>query len=199
MATRSASTLRRQVTRRATLRLGAGAIALHAGLAWPSSAASGPAPPHEVAIELPAARLRGQATMRFLGLEIYEARLWTAPDFSPAQHASHPLALELRYARSLAGAAIAERSIAEMRRVAAVDDAQAQSWLTLLSRALPDVEPGDRLTGVRLAGGATRFFSNGRPTAAIEDPAFGRVFFDIWLSPRTSEPGLRRELIGRLP
>lgn len=174
-----------------------------ASLASPAQASSTLAPsalvppaPEEVAVELPAARLQGQATMRYLGFEIYEARLWTAPDFSPTHYASHAFALELRYARKLDGAAIAERSLAEMRRVGSFDDARAKGWREMLGRALPDVEPGDRLTGVRAEGGTTRFYRNGRPTAVIEDADFARLFFGIWLSPRTSEPALRRGLIG---
>ncbi|MCO5125290.1 MAG: chalcone isomerase family protein [Rhizobacter sp.] len=174
-----------------------------ASLASPAQASSTHAPsalvppaPEEVAVELPAARLQGQATMRYLGFEIYEARLWTAPDFSPTHYASHAFALELRYALRLDGAAIAERSLAEMRRVGSFDDARAKGWREMLGRALPDVEPGDRLTGVRAEGGTTRFYRNGQPTAVVEDAEFARLFFGIWLSPRTSEPALRRGLIG---
>ena len=59
-------------------------------------------------------------------------------------------------------------------------------------RAFPDVTPGDRLTGLATLQGATRFFHNGRQTAPVADPEFGRLFFGIWLSPHTSEPDLRR-------
>ena len=65
-----------------------------------------------------------------------------------------------------------------------------------MTRAFPDVAPSDRLTGVHLPGEATRFFHNGRPTSAVVDPAFGRLFFGIWLAATTSEPELRRRLIG---
>ncbi len=196
---------RRELLRRAvTLIAMPAAIGVsRAGLASPAQAAStlapsrlAPSAPEEVAVALPAARLQGQATMRYLGFEIYEARLWTAPDFSPANFAAHRFALELRYARSLDGAAIAERSLAEMRRVGDFDDVVAQGWRELLGRALPDVKSGDRLTGVRAEGSTTRFYRNGKPTAVIDDPEFARLFFGIWLSPRTSEPALRRGLIG---
>jgi len=197
--------LRRELLRRAAtlIALPATIGAASASLASTARASSRLAPsrlglpaPEEVAAELPVPRLQGQATMRYLGFEIYEARLWTAPDFSPTHYASHAFALELRYARKLDGAAIAERSLAEMRRVGSFDDARAKGWREMLGRALPDVEPGDRLTGVRAEGGTTRFYRNGRPTAVIEDADFARLFFGIWLSPRTSEPALRRGLIG---
>lgn len=156
-------------------------------------------PPPEVASELPAATLQGNATMRFFGLAIYEVRLWAAAGFAPERYDTQPFALELRYARRLDGAAIAERSIAEMRRAGPVDDMQARVWQSAMTRAFPDVIAGDRLTGVNQADGTTRFFHNERPTAGISDPEFARRFFGIWLAPTTSEPALRRRLIGPAP
>lgn len=161
-----------------------------------TTAVTAPAPA-EVAGALPTARLHGSGTLRYFGLAIYEARLWAAPDFVPGRYDAHSFALELRYARKLDGAAIAERSIAEMRRVGTFDPAQAKAWLAQLTQAFPDVKPGDRLTGVRGPGGVTRFYSNGQQTSSIADPEFGRLFFGIWLSGNTSEPTLRRELIGQ--
>ena len=79
-------------------------------------------PPPEVASALPAATLQGNATMRFYGLAVYDVRLWAAAGFAPERYDTQPFALELRYARRLDGAAIAERSIAEMRRSGPVDD-----------------------------------------------------------------------------
>jgi hypothetical protein len=58
----------------------------------------------------------GTGVLRFFGLRVYEARLWAAPGFLPEDYARHPFALELVYDRKLEGAAIAERSIAPMRR-----------------------------------------------------------------------------------
>jgi hypothetical protein len=83
-----------------------------------------------------------------------------------------------------------------MRRVGPFDDSRADAWQAAMTRAFPDVAPGDRLTGVHAPGEATRFFHNGRPTSALADPAFGPLFFGIWLAATTSEPGLRRRLIG---
>lgn len=168
-------------------------------VARPSAAATNATvrAPLEIAGALPTARLQGSGTLRFFGLAIYEARLWTAPDFAPERYDAHTFALELRYARKLNGAAIAERSITEMRRVGTFDQTQAKAWLEQLTQAFPDVKPGDRLTGVRGPGGVTGFYSNGQPTSSIADPEFGRLFFGIWLSNNTSEPALRRELIGQ--
>ena len=177
----------------------AGLVSIAAQVCATDSAAPAVAampPPYEVAAAVAGARLQGRGTQRFFGLPVYEARLWVTSDFEPRRYEAHAFALELEYARKLGGAVIAQRSIAEMRRAGGLDDGRAQAWQAAMAHAFPDVVPGDRLTGVRLPGVATRFFHNGRPTSAVEDPAFARLFFGIWLAATTSEPGLRRQLIG---
>jgi len=41
------------------------------------------------------------------------------------------------------------------------------------------------------------FYSATGYLGAIEDPEFARVFFAIWLDPRTQTPDLRAALLGR--
>ncbi len=173
------------------------ALAWTAGSASANTAAAPPMPPPEIAAALPAAILQGRGTLRFFGLAVYEARLWAAAGFDPERYPAQPFALELRYARALAGPAIAERSIVEMRRSGEIDDEQARRWQQAMTRAFPDVVAGDRLTGLSQPDGSTRFFLNGQPTASLVDAAFTRRFFGIWLAPTTSEPSLRRQLIGQ--
>ena len=156
-------------------------------------------PPSEIASALPAATLQGRATMRLFGLAIYEVRLWAVTGFTSERYDTQSFALELRYARRLDGAAIVERSIAEMRHAGPVDDMQARVWQAAMTRAFPDVIAGDRLTGINQADGTTRFFHNARSTASVSDPEFARRFFGIWLAQTTSEPALRRRLIGQAP
>jgi Chalcone isomerase-like len=155
--------------------------------------------PPEVVAAHTAMKLQGRGSMRFLGLSIYDARLWAGSGFTAGQYTAHPFALELQYARALDATAIAERSIVEMRRAGRVEDAQTRAWTDALLRAIPDVVPGDRVTGLHVPGEPTRFFHNGRFTAAVADPAFADRFFGIWLAATTSEPGLRRQLIGSTP
>lgn len=162
-------------------------------------AAAPPEPPAEVKAELPAARWRGQATMRWFGLHLYDLRLWSPTAIPPGaggEWQAQPLALELQYARQLVGRMIAERSITEMRRIGPFDEAQAARWLAAMGQLFPDVQAGDRLTGVQRPGAATRFFHNGQARGEVADAAFAPLFFGIWLSPRTSEPRLRQQLLG---
>ncbi len=165
-------------------------------LAAPWAAQARTAPPAEVEASMPGARLQGSGRLSFLGLHVYDARLWVPEGFQPADYASTPLALELIYARTLYGRLIAERTIAEMRKVGQLSEAQAQAWQAEMTKIFPDVGKGDRITGVQRPGEAARFYVNAQQRGELRDAAFVPLFFGIWLSPRTSEPKLRQALLG---
>ncbi len=185
--------------RRACLHtLAACTLACVAGGARAQSQAS---PPPEVSAELAGARLQGRGRLRYFGLHVYDARLWVGTDYPVAavareDYASHPLALELEYARSLDGAKIAARSIEEMQRAGPLPAAQAQAWLAFMQQAFPDVKNGDRITGVQQPGEGLRFYVNGRAGGELRDAEFARRFIGIWLGEQTSQPALRQSLLG---
>jgi hypothetical protein len=163
---------------------------------WAVGARANLAVPAEVAAGLPGARVQGSAWMRFLGLRVYEARLWTGPTAVPQDWATAPLALEIEYARSLKGAAIAERSLVEMRRQGEIEATTAQRWLAAMKQLFPDVGAGDRLTALNRPGVGLQFFANGQLRGAVDEPDFAQRFLGIWLARQTSEPVLRAALLG---
>ena len=175
------------------------APALQAPPVVPAATASQLAPTLEVASVLPDARLHGRATLRFFGLEIYQASLWVPAGFDPARWEQQTFALELAYLRDLKGRAIAQRSVAEMRRQDTLDDSLAGQWEARMAALFPDVRRGDRITGVHLPGRGARFIANGRELGEVADTRFARMFFGIWLAPQTSEPALRTALLGLRP
>ena len=151
---------------------------------------------------LPGGRRQGQARLRFFGLSVYDAALWVEPGFEPASFERHRFVLELHYLRTLYGKAIAERSLKEMRGVGPISDAQAERWLAAMLQIFPDVKDGDHIAGLHLPGQGARFSLNDRPLGEVMEPEFARLFFGIWLSPGTSEPQMREQLIaqaGRTP
>ena len=182
-------------------------VALAAGWAWlPAQANTGtaaalPSSPtannqrepltHQGATLLP----RGEGRLRFFGLEIYTARLWAAEGFEPEQHARYPLALELSYARNFSARDIAERSLQEMKRQTAINQAREADWTSKLAAVLPDVKPGTRLMGFHRPQQGALFQLAGQTLGTLDDPVFSALFFGIWLSPATSEPTLRTALL----
>lgn len=162
----------------------------------PAWANVGRAAPPEVLAELAGARLAGSGRLRWFGLHVYDARLWTRGPLSAAEWALRPAALEIEYARALSGAAIAERSLEEMQRQRTLAPALAGRWRDELARLLPDVAAGDRLTGVHRPGEGLRLFANGSARGELRDGEFARLFMGIWLSEQTSQPALRNALLG---
>jgi hypothetical protein len=160
-------------------------------------------PPAELRQVYPSPQLIGEGKMTFFTLAIYTIRLWSPAPLNAVvfdqNRLSVPLALELLYARSLEGKLIAERSLVEMRRVSndpqLLEERSAQ-WLEQMSQAFPNVQAGDRLSGVFDGKDRMQFYHNGKPTLEIVDADFARFFLGIWLHPKTSEPALRQSLLG---
>jgi hypothetical protein len=158
------------------------------GLAWAQGGTATPA-------ELAGMQARGQGRLRFLGLRVYDIKLWSPEPIGP-DWTRHTLALELTYARSLKGPLIAERSLKEMRRQGEIAEPKAKAWLAAMTAAFPDVAENDRLVGRYAPGEPARFWFNGQPRPAQLDAEGSRWFFGIWLSPQTSELALREQLLG---
>lgn len=167
--------------------------------------------PRAVLEAAPALRPAGQGSFRWFGLLIYDAALWTQPAggmggaavpegsgaeapraWTPARAA----ALSLRYARELRGQDIAQRSIEEIEQLGMGNAEQRTRWLAAMRALFPDVKRGSVLTGLHLPGRGARFFSDGERLGDIDDEAFSRAFFSIWLDERSSAPALRAALLG---
>jgi hypothetical protein len=145
---------------------------------------------------LPDAQLIGQGDLRFFGFRIYTARLWsTAAPLQPGA----PFALELTYHRSIGREDFVRTSLEEIRRLSRVepDAALLRRWETEMRQAFVDVEPGERIIGVRLPGAGSRFYAGDRLQHEVADPQFSEAFFSIWLDPRSRDQGLRRKLLGQ--
>jgi len=159
-------------------------------LAGPVGAQSLPA---EAARMLPGAREAGSGALRYFGLLVYDAKLWTdAARFD----AEGPFALGIRYARNIKGLRLAQESVNQWRGMRYGYEDRYQAWETEMRRIFPDVKPEDELVGVYLPGTGAQFYFNGKLTGEIADRAFARAFFAIWLDERSTEPELRRALIA---
>lgn len=152
--------------------------------------------PSELLRDLDKPVLAGSGRLRWLGIPVYEASLWTAPQFVPERFGAHAFALEIRYARSISGNLLADTSLKQMQALDTLPAGRYSEWLQALTGTLPDVKPGDRLTGMHLPGKGLRMYFNGQLHKAIDDPLLSQSFFAIWLSPATQEPRLRAQLLG---
>ncbi len=142
-------------------------------------------------------QLQGEGTLRWFGLKIYDARLFSSDRLAPERALQQPFALELTYARDFSGLKIAETSLDEIRKLTGAPDDRTDQWFAHMQRIFPSVKAGDRLRGVYEPGRAAHFYFNNQFIGSIQDAEFARAFFSIWLDPRTTKPDLRSQLLGR--
>jgi hypothetical protein len=151
------------------------------------------AAPAEIAAAIHSEQPFGVGAVRFLVLTAYRASLWTD---APAWSMTAPFALIIRYGMGFASGELGDRTIAEMKHVdPALSDAETARLRPQLARVFPAVKSGDRITALYVPGKPVVFFKNGVSTGSIRGRAFARDFFGIWLSPNTSDPDLRRDLL----
>lgn len=175
-------------------------LALTATIALPVSNAqaqgadgSVPAP---FATQLPQGRKLGEGTMRWFGLKLYDAQLWTEKPATQFNHRNDKHLLELRYDKSFDGVKIAEAS-REQIEGQGVGNAQLWPvWQKKLTDMIPDVQKDTRLTALYLPGKGLQLYRDGQPHAELNDPELAAAFMGIWLDTRTSEPKLRERLLG---
>ena len=141
------------------------------------------------------ARLLGSGTFTWFGVTLYNARLWSpATNFAWDQ----PFALELTYRRALSRDTLVKASVDEMRRLGGrgLEPATLERWTHIMEAAFVDVRPGMRITGLYLPGRGCRFYVDDQLREDVDDIAFARAFFAIWLDPQARDPQLRQQLLG---
>jgi hypothetical protein len=161
---------------------------LCAGL-WPSWSYA-----FDVATVLPKAQKIGSGRYSTLGISVFDATLY-APGAKYAANA--PFALRLEYLRTFKGKLIVDYSVKEIRKQGFDDAAKLSAWEARMTEIFPNVAKGSNIVGLRTAAGHAQFFHNGRDIGTVKDEAFTRYFFNIWLGPKSSSPGLRQKLLGQ--
>jgi len=142
---------------------------------------------------IPSAKKVGTGKLIFMLWDAYDATLY-APNgkWDPRK----PYALSIQYFRKINGGDIAQRSVEEIRKQGFSDEAKLEQWGKEMQRIFPDVKQGSELTAVFSAQKSTEFYFGGKHIGSIKGAEFGTRFFNIWLSEKTSEPELRKKLLG---
>lgn len=146
-----------------------------------------------VQTSVPGAAVVGRGVLSYAFWDIYEATLF-APE--GVWDANKPYALSIEYFRALNGKAIADRSVQEMRQQGFTNEVTLAAWNAQMKAIFPDVDNGTVLTAVYVPGQHTTFYKGADTIGVIKGDDFGKSFFGIWLAEKTSEPRLRRALLG---
>lgn len=168
------------------------AIALSIGLLL-AAPASANVVPKEVRSQLAKAEQIGKVQVRFLGIRMYSAALFTKGG-SPFDW-GQPFALELKYTRSFGRDRLVKASISELERLEGkrADHAAIASKLQSCYRS---VKSSDRFVAIPQGRNGLSFFFNGRQTCNIRHSGIRERLLGIWLSDRSRNVGLSRSLRG---
>jgi len=147
-----------------------------------------------ITLAIPDAKIVGKGRLSVVFWDVYDATLY-APDGKWAE--GKPSALSVHYFRQIEGPDIADRSAHEIRKQGFADEVKLAAWRTQMRSIFPDVHNGSVLTVIYTQGKPTRFYLDDKEIGSVVDPDFGEAFLNIWLSDKTSEPELRRKLLGK--
>lgn len=145
--------------------------------------------------KVPNASVVGRGNLSYAFWDIYEATLYAPEGRFDYQK---PFALSIEYFHAIDGKDIADESVQEMRRQGFDDEVKLAAWYAQMKSIFPDVEDRTVLSAIFTPGLQTTFYNGTKPIGSIKGDDFGKVFFDIWLGEKTSEPELRRALLGQL-
>lgn len=135
----------------------------------------------------------GQGNLSWMFWDAYTATLYSKTmDFDR----NSEFALKLDYKLDIDGTDIATRSLEEMERQQELPPELAAKWLDSMKAIFPNVDKNTSIVGVNKPNYGAVFYKNGKKLGEIKDTKFAKHFFDIWLSPKTSEPKLRKQLLG---
>lgn len=137
----------------------------------------------------------GQGKMSWLFIDIYQASLFSLDGkYQPEQF---PQALTIHYQRDISKKALLKATQQQWQHLAVEPDLY-QDWLQQLSVLWPEIKDGDHLTFLVSKDGSGDFYHNDNWIGRIENRALSNAFLSIWLSKKTSEPRLRKKLIGEI-
>ncbi|MCZ4336626.1 chalcone isomerase family protein [Shewanella colwelliana] len=136
----------------------------------------------------------GEGEMTYLFWTLYRAELFVS-NSDTASFDAGDRALRIEYFKDIDKHALIEAT-AEQWQHLGYQATDIQRWMAPLTQIWPDVAPGDVLTLVVADNGLSHFYFGDNLLGVIEQPDFGEAFLSIWLSEKTSEPELRRQLLG---
>lgn len=136
----------------------------------------------------------GAGEMNYLFWTLYRAELF-ASDIPFDITEMKPKALRIQYYKEIDKQALIDATGEQWQQLG-YDAIEIKQWLAPLAKIWPDVAPGDVLTLLVTQAGVSHFYFDDRLIGVIDDPRFGNAFLSIWLSENTSEPRLRKQLLG---
>tara|TARA_B100000700_G_C14848001_1_gene762550 strand:- start:316 stop:828 length:513 start_codon:yes stop_codon:yes gene_type:complete len=134
----------------------------------------------------------GEARMEYLFWDVYDATLYTRS--GNYKQGAHPVKFTLTYLRDFAAKDIVKATKEQWQHLGKSD--LSAKYADKLLSLWPDIKKGESLSLQTSPSGQATFYHNDKKLGEISDSQFANQFLAIWLSPNTSEPALRKQLLG---
>lgn len=146
----------------------------------------------EVLTSLPFNKV-GSAKFTFLFWDIYNSSLFTNSG-RYEEESNKDVIFKIEYLKDITAEELIKRTVEQWQHLK-YKKSDYEEFIPNLKRIWPNISAGDSLTLYR-NNKSTEFYFNNTNIGVIDNEQFYKLFLAIWLSPDTSEPELRRSLIG---
>ncbi|MBE1284372.1 MAG: hypothetical protein GJ676_13755 [Rhodobacteraceae bacterium] len=143
---------------------------------------------------LQAPTLVNEVTVRWLGLRLYKAALFT--ESGERFSWSEPMALQLTYLRDFSEPKLTKGTLDELQRIEG-NRSDHTALMAKLSKCFTDVQAGDRFVAASPRPDTLSMWLNGRKTCTVSEPNIRKRFLGIWLSDQARSASLSRSLRGQ--
>ena len=124
--------------------------------------------------------------------DIYQSRLLT--ETGSFNFSQKPYLFEITYLKDITSEDLIGRTVEQWQHLS-ISESQYQPFIKQLASLWPDISAGDKLA-IRVTNKKSKFYFNDVLLGDITNDTFGDMFVSIWLSPNTSQPELRHQLLG---
>lgn len=138
----------------------------------------------------------GEATFSILFWDLYKSQLLTTSGKYPVVLETDKVLFTINYLADISSDDLINRTIEQWDHLG-IRPEQYLIYLPELKSMWPDIQEGDSLS-LLIHQGRSVFYFNQQYIGVINPTGFGQIFLAIWLSENTSEPNLRRELLGSI-
>ncbi|WP_232769075.1 chalcone isomerase family protein [Colwellia sp. Bg11-28] len=138
----------------------------------------------------------GETTFSILFWDLYKSQLLTTSGKYPVNIATDKVLFTINYLADISSEDLINRTIDQWDHLG-IPAEEYLTYVSELKNMWPDIKEGDSLS-LLIHQGRSVFYFNQQYIGVINPSDFGQIFLAIWLSENTSEPNLRRELLGSI-
>ena len=134
----------------------------------------------------------GQATYKFLLLDIYDAKLISETE----QYPSEKFALILKYNRDFTKKSVIEETVKQLKIQRKYSDNELIKLKELLNKTFRPIKKNDYFIAMKLKDKGIFYFKDEK-VLETKDIDFLNLFFNIWLREDSEDPNFTKSLLGK--